>query len=359
MSLKKLLFGILIISLIFISCKSTNKTSEKIQSSDLQTDNRDYMRLMFYNVENLFDTFNDSLKRDDEFLPEGEKHWSNSKYYQKLNNIYKVILGVGGWQAPDIVGLCEVENRYVLDGILRHTPLKKMGYSVAHFESPDKRGIDVAMFYLAKRFQPIFQKAIPINFPNDASKKTRDILYVKGKTYKNDTLHIFINHWPSRWGGQLNSEHKRMFVASVLRNTVDSIFRHEAKPNIIIMGDLNDYPDNKSLTEVLRAKRTFENYQNKELYNLAYYMQETKKLGTHKYAGEWGVLDQIIVTGSLLNKNNTAYCTLDDAHVYKAPFLMEKDEQNTGERTFRTYIGFKFHGGFSDHLPVYLDLHRN
>ncbi len=314
------------------------------------------MRIMFYNAENLFDTYDDSLKRDEDFTPEGAKHWSYKKYQKKLYNISKVITAVGQWDLPDIVGLCEIENRRVLDELIRKTSLRKFDYRIIHRDSPDRRGIDVGLLYRSSKFEPIDYEPIRVVFPFDANKPTRDILYVKGKTPNNDTLHIFVNHWPSRWGGQMETDRKRMYVASVVKHKTDSLFAAEKNPKIIIMGDLNDYPDNNSVVKVLKAHTKIENIQNNELYNLAYYLQNVKNKGTHKHNGEWGVLDQIIVSGALLNAKTKMTMTKDDAHVFEAPFLLEVDEGFTGYITFRTYIGFKFHDGFSDHLPVYLDL---
>ena len=315
------------------------------------------MRIMFYNVENLFDTYDDSLKVDEEFTTEGVRHWSKGRYYKKLNNISKVMTAIGQWELPEIVGLCEIENRFVLEGLIKQTALKKYPYRIIHKESPDRRGIDVGLLYRKDKFTPIEYEAVKITFPFDANRPTRDILYVKGYNHSNDTLHIFVNHWPSRWGGQIETDRKRVYVASILRHKVDSLFKEDINPNIIIMGDLNDYPDNKSVKEALNAKNKFDIIINEELYNLAYYLQEEKGKGTHKYQGEWGVLDQIIVSGSLLNQKNNIHMTVNDAHVFDAPFLLEPDEHFVGSKTFRTYVGFKFHDGFSDHLPVYLDLY--
>ena len=331
----------------------SNVNSQELKDYEFK---RGDMRIMFYNTENLFDIYNDSLKRDDAFTPEGEKHWSKRKYIKKINNISKVIVAVGQWDAPDIVGLCEIENRYVLEGITKHTALKRLKYKIIHKESPDRRGIDVALLYRKGKFKVINFEAIRVTFPFDANKPTRDILYVKGKNTNGDTLHIFVNHWPSRWGGQTETDRKRRYVASVVKHKTDSLFRADGNPRIIVMGDLNDYPDNNSVVKVLKARTTFDKIRPKELYNLAYYLQNTKGKGTHKHKGEWGVLDQIIVSGVLLNNDNTTHMTIDDAHVFEAPFLLEKDENYTGFITFRTYIGFKFHDGYSDHLPVYLDL---
>ncbi len=168
-----------------------------------------HFRVMFYNVENLFDTKDDSLTSDEEFLPDGDRHWNTNKFYKKLNNIYKVILGVGEWNPPAIVALCEIENRFVLNQLVYQTPLKKFDYKVVHFESPDRRGIDVAMLYRKELFHVDTAFPIQINFPFDENSKTRDILYVKGSFDKKDTIHFFINHWPSRYGGYMQTKPKR------------------------------------------------------------------------------------------------------------------------------------------------------
>jgi predicted extracellular nuclease len=240
---------------------------------------------MFYNVENLFDTQDDPLVRDEEFLPEGDRFWNKHKYYSKLNNIYKVIVAVGEWSPPAIIGLCEIENRKVIDDLVSSTPLNKFDYQIVHKESPDRRGIDVGLLYRKELFTPLSYEAIPINFPNNPESKTRDILYVKGITNTSDTLNIFINHWPSRWGGQLESEGRRVFVASVLKEKVDSIFKSNPKSNIIITGDFNDYPNNKSLNEVLAASQKFDDITTNQLYNLSAYFYKTKKHRNSQISG--------------------------------------------------------------------------
>ena len=327
-------------------------------------ENKDYesnksIRVMFYNVENLFDTKNDSIKNDDEFLPNQGKFWTPKKYYTKINQISKVIAAVGGWTPPAIIGLCEVECRYALNTLTKYSPLKNLNYKIIHKESPDFRGIDVALLYQEKKFNPILFKAIAIKFPFAPEKTTRDILYVKGRTKNKDTLHVLVNHWPSRWGGQLKSEIKRVYVASVLKKTTDSIFNTDVNAKIIIMGDLNDYPYNKSITETLMAKGDFSDIKANKLYNLAAYIQENTKIGSHKHKGVWGVLDQIIISGSLLNKKAKTYTTIENAHIFDADFLLTDDEAYLGKQPFRTYLGFRYIGGYSDHLPVYLDLFFN
>lgn len=314
---------------------------------------------MFYNVENLFDTYNDSLTNDEEFLPEGVRYWDNYKYYNKINNIYKVIAAVGEWNLPAVIGLCEIENKKVLNDIVNNTPLVKYEYKIIHKNSPDRRGIDVGLLYRQDLFNPIGKEFIPINFPQNPESKTRDILYVKGVASETDTLHIFVNHWPSRWGGQLESEDRRLLVASVLKSKVDSVFNINTHANIIITGDFNDYPENKSLKDVLDAKLSYDQISEGNLYNLSHNLAKSQNIGTHKYQGEWGVLDQFIVSGNLLNPNNKIYTQVGDVNIFNADFLLEQDESNFGFMPKRTFIGYKYNGGFSDHLPTYLILNFN
>ncbi len=342
----------LLILSILISV-TTKLTAQELQNHEYP---RGDMRIMFYNVENLFDVYDDSLKTDEDFTPEGAKHWTPSKYQKKLFNISKVITAVGQWEYPELVGMCEIENRFVLEELLKRTALKNFNYRIIHKDSPDNRGIDVALLYRSDRFTPIDFEPVKVRFPFDANKPTRDILYVKGKTYTNDTLHIFVNHWPSRWGGQMATDEKRMYAASVVKRKTDSLFKAERNPKIIVIGDLNDYPQNNSLVEVLEAQTKFDDIKDRKLYNLAFYLQESKGKGSHKHEGEWGVLDQIIVSGFLLNSKSNLSSTIDDAHVFEAPFLMEPDLTYTGFITYRTYIGMTYHDGFADHLPVYIDL---
>ena len=315
-------------------------------------------RYMFYNVENLFDTEDDPEKRDEEFLPNDGKFWNKYRYEDKLFHIYQVITAVGGWQPPEIIGMCELENRKVLEDMIAKTPLYNAGYEIIHYESPDSRGIDVGLLYRDRYFKPLESYPIPVIFP-ETTRPTRDILYVKGIASTGDTLHVFVNHWPSRWGGQLETEPKRMYVASVLRHHVDSLFEHFENPNILISGDLNDYPDNKSLTETLHAgTEGYDSPEAESLYNLSYYLQMNENQGSHKYHGEWGVLDQLIISGNLLDKSAKFGTSLKKASVFMADFLLEEDENYTGKQPFRTYIGYKYHGGYSDHLPVYIEFTR-
>jgi predicted extracellular nuclease len=317
-----------------------------------------YVRIMFYNCENYFDIYNDSVKNDDEFTPEGERHWNEKRYYGKQSHVAKLITAIGGWNPPELVGLCEVESRKVLNDLIYQSSLYLFEYKLIHKESPDPRGIDVALLYQPKKFRPIKTQFIGIKFPGEDQMRTRDILFVTGVTNYQDTLHVFVNHWPSRYSGQMETEEHRMFVATTVRNKVDSIISRNAHAAIVIMGDLNDYYDNRSLTQSLKIQTDFDKINSSDLYDFASYLQNKKGVGSHKYEGHWGILDHIIVSGSLLNNQATLHTTIDDVHIFNPPFLLEQDETYLGYKPFRTYAGFKYLGGFSDHLPVFIDLNH-
>ena len=319
-----------------------------------QVSEKKNFKVMCYNVENYFDIVDDSLSNDKEFLPNGMRGWTYAKYQQKQANISKVITAIGGWEAPALVGLCEVESRKGLVDLSRYSGLKNLKYKFIHHDSPDARGVDVALLYQPNEFKPLHDEVIGIHFPGSPNSKTRDILFVSGIVPSNDTLHLFVCHFPSRLGGALESENKRVYVATVLRAKVDSIFKTSPAPKILIMGDFNDYPTNKSILDVLSAQAVPNAPSPQKLYNLMYQLHRNGK-GTNKHNGEWGALDQMIVSGSLLETKKSFYTEEKDCHIFDAAFLLEDDPVYLGKQTFRTYIGMKYHNGFSDHLPIYTD----
>lgn len=312
------------------------------------------VRVMFYNCENLFDAEDDSLTNDADFLPSGNYNWTKYRYWEKLERVSKVITAVGGWEAPALVGLCEIENRHVLINMAHQSSLKSHKYSIAHYESPDIRGIDVALLYRPEKFWLVSSKPIHIQFPFDTTSKTRDILYVKGIVLDQDTLHVFVNHWPSRLGGQAASQVRRNYVASVLKQYTDSILKVDSCAKILIMGDFNDNPTDESILSVLKAMPT-STIQNNGLVDLM--NSNENPLKTHFYRGstgvEWSTLDQIIVSSSLYGKCEGLNAS--QANAFKADFLFEEDE-SANKIPKRTFIGMKYNAGFSDHLPVFIDL---
>jgi endonuclease/exonuclease/phosphatase family metal-dependent hydrolase len=311
-------------------------------------------KIMWYNVENFFDCIPDSLSNDTEFLPAGLRAWNYSKYQKKQSNIARVITAIGGWDVPALVGLCEVESDKCLSDLTLYSGLKNFRYNYIHHDSPDPRGIDVALLYQPQQFKPLQDQAIKINFPFAPESRTRDILFVSGIVPTGDTLHVFVCHFPSRLGGEIASQDKRKFVASVIRIKVDSLFTANSRSKIVIMGDFNDYPTSPGIVDVLKASPLSNPVLASNLYNLMYNLQ-TEGKGTNKYKGEWGILDQIIISGGLLNPSGSFFTTQDGAHIYDAPFLLSTDQAYLGKQPFRTYAGLKYQDGYSDHLPVYAD----
>ena len=316
---------------------------------------RGIARVMFYNAENLFDTLDDPSINDDEFLPTGQRHWTEYRLFNKLEKIAKVIMAVGGWEAPEVIGLCEVENREILERLLSQTSLKKIPYKIIHKQSPDRRGIDVALLLRSDVIEPIKYEYLEVLDSNNSDFRTRDILYFSGVVRGTDTLHFFVNHWPSRYGGLMETIEKRALAARVLKSKIDQLQKENSRAKIIIMGDLNDQPDDQSLLEVLNSKNNTDTIVNDALYNLSAQFMRSNS-GTHKYQSQWSVFDHIIVSEELLSSPKGLYSEVNDAHLYDAPFLLMKDKTYGGFKPDRTYIGYKYNGGFSDHLPVFLDL---
>ncbi len=324
-------------------------------SCPLYAQRPDTLRIVSYNVENLFDYENDPITEDDAFTPEGEYQWIEKKYKNKINNLSRAITAAGGWHKPAIIGLCEIENKKVLNDLFNHTQLKGSGYQFIHQDSPDRRGVDVALAYLPDQFRVINQRFHQVKQEREDDKPTRDILEATGILPNKDTLHIFVNHWPSRYGGELESEHKRIGAARLLKGLIDSILSVHPKGRIICMGDYNDYPYNTSIKEVLQVVHPQESkIKGKALYNLCAQFDGRSDLGTHKFGGEWGVLDQFIVTGILLDKKEKTHTSLDKVHICQEDFLLTEDK--TGKAPKRAFRGTFYAYGYSDHLPIYMDL---
>lgn len=318
-----------------------------------QTHAQEPFRVMHYNVENLFDCRHDSLKQDEEFLPQAVRAWTWKKYYDKVAKIAKVILAASDEQVPDLVGLCEVENAYCLDGLTKYSPLRDAAYRYVMTDSPDERGIDVALLYQPATFRLIGSQCIRIFSEQTIHKPTRDLLHVSGRVISSDTLDVFVCHFPSRFGGIRQSEPYRMLVAKVLRQAVDSLLAVRQNPYLVVMGDFNDSPFSRSVSEVLGAEvRTDKHPSPWKLYNL----MAGKEEGTYRYKGEWEMFDQFLVNGNMLNFSSSLYTHPSKSYRLVFPFLLEEDEQYGGDTPFRTYKGMRYHGGYSDHLPICLDI---
>lgn len=314
-----------------------------------------HFQVMFYNVENLFDTVDEPGKNDNEFLPNGARHWTPGRYRNKLNNIAKVITSAGEWEAPALVGLCEVENDKVLKDLTQYSPLKKTNYRYIVTNSPDLRGINVALLYQRDKFKYIEHNTYRIFFPANKRKHTRDILHVTGQVSSRDTLDVFICHFPSRRGGEQESEPDRLYVASVLKEKSDSLMRIRGNACIVIMGDFNDEPSNKSISQVLGARPVSKDIRLKNLYNLFYPVEKQKNTGSYKFGRQWNRLDQIIVSGYLLSGNRSIQVLPHTATIFSRNFMLTEDKSHSGKRPKKTYQGYTHEGGYSDHLPVYVD----
>ena len=301
-------------------------------------------KILSYNVENLFDHVDDSLTQDAEFTPEGTRRWTFYKYKTKVNKIAKVIVAAGGFDPVGMVGLIEIENRQVLDRLVYDSPLKKFNYRVIHQDSPDQRGIDVALIYRRECYKPINNRFVKVEMHDDPNFKTRDILYSKGLLFNDDTVHVFVNHWPSRYGGVAKSRPKRWAAATTLKAITDSIIKVDSLANIVIMGDFNDYPGDESLQHGLGVGS--DGY----LVNLA---ENSSYDGSYKYQGRWGFLDQIIVSNNIVRGESLALGN-PSFTVVRESFMLEKDKTYTGDKPYRTFVGYKYNRGYSDHLPVML-----
>ncbi len=314
------------------------------------------LTVMFYNTENLFDTVDDPATADDEFTPAGRKEWTQERYEKKLEDLAKVITDLLPKGLPDLIGLCEVENRTVLEELARTGRLKKIGYGIVHEESPDRRGIDVALLYNPDRFRYLSHRSMPIRFPRDTT-RVRDILYIKGRA-GGEMLHIFVNHWKSRSGGTRATEQKRIFSAVVLRRAVDSILNFEPQARIIIMGDFNDEPTNMSIMQILMAADKRKNTGRRDLYNLMYDMHNLHDTGTYSYKGSWLMLDQIIVSYPLLQDKNGWHTGYDGGHIFSEEWMLYDNPKAGRPVPNRTYAGPAYTGGISDHLPVYCSFEK-
>jgi predicted extracellular nuclease len=328
-----------------------------VVEEDLQRE-RNSVRVCFYNLENFFDYLDNPAKEgDDAFTPEGMNHWTKTRFEKKANNIAKVFIALGQWELPEIIGICEIENENVIKHLLYNTPLSAGKYKYVYYESRDTRGINLALLYRPDKFRVIDSYPISLTSDSDTSYKTRDILYVQGMLAFDckDTLHLFVNHWPSRFGGYAVTMERRNHAASTLRLKVDSLLNMNPNVRILIMGDFNDYPEDKSINVYLRASSDLKNYREGELINMMYPYFSKNNVGTHKYQQYWGILDQIIVSHALYHLSSGLRIKTA-GQIFSPDFLLEEDNVHLGIKPFRTYLWIKYSGGFSDHLPVYIDL---
>jgi predicted extracellular nuclease len=309
----------------------------------------------FYNQENLFDTIDDPHKNDNEFLPGSKNQWTSERYKTKIEHMAQVVASMNDGAGADIIGMCEVENDAVLNDLTQNHQVQKMKYKFVHFEGPDERSIDNALLYQSKKFTLVSATAYPVVFAENLNSKTRDILLVTLKhTKTKSNLIVLVNHFPSRLGGEKESEPKRINAAKILRSIYDSISKADPNTPVMMVGDFNDYPTNTSIHDTLAAKGHTAELSNNDLFNAMYELEE-QKIGSHYYKNEWHVLDQIIMSNNMVNCTGKICYSPKSVSIYKQPWMLESTGKYAGS-PLRTYGGQKYLGGYSDHLPVYVIL---
>ena len=291
-------------------------------------------RIAFYNVENLFDTIN-GPNNDEEFLPKGKKEWNSERYNTKIDHINQIICGL---KTPMLMGLCEIENKDVIEDII-HNNKKLKHYKPIHFNSLDARGIDVGLIYNTKKLTLLDKGLIRFNLPEQDTPTSRDILWAK-LSYKNEVFYTMINHWPSRRGGTEKSAPKRIKAATKAKEFIDSLLSIDINTKVILMGDLNDYPSNRSVTKL------------QEIMTSCITKESNQYGGTNSYRGQWNILDHIMISNGF--QNMKLRIKPESGKIYSPDYLITEYKGN--KVPFRTYGGSKYLEGYSDHLPVYIEL---
>jgi len=320
-----------------------------------QNNTDDKYTVVFYNVENLFDPSDDPEKNDEEFTPAGKNHWTISKLNKKVMMVYRAILAASEGKYPDIIGLAEIENLWVLEYLIKKTPLQEANYGIIHKESPDLRGIDVALLYRKKRVVPLDYDFLPVANKSQSGFSSRDILQFKAGL-NGETLHFFVNHWPSRSGGYVETQGKRNFAASIVRKTIDSIQTKLPHGKILLMGDFNATPEEACFVKTLSATMQTNEKNPSQLINLSQFWKK-RGIGTIRSKGQWEIFDQFICTYNLLYDNGITISP-GETTICTAEFLLEPDTRYLGKKPFRTHLGPLYHGGVSDHLPISLVLRK-
>ncbi len=313
------------------------------------------IRMMFYNVENLFDIKDDSLRDDNDFLPHGLMRWNYSRYQKKINSVYQTIVAAGEWNPPAVVCFCEVEKRSVLEDLILGTYLSKYQYGIIHEESADPRGIDVCLIYRRDIVSVLAYNYLKPAEIKEEEFRTRSVLYAK-LLISEDTIHLFVNHWPSRRGGVLAGEELRKSISLMIKEQIGSILLQSGgKAKIIIAGDFNCTPGDQEIQSI--SNLSIKNYDgiSTKMINLAE-QPAGKGIGTYRFMGTWEMLDQVIISNWLVSSKTGIYTEADKFKVFKPDFLLRKDPKYPGFSPFSTYLGYKYQGGYSDHLPVIIDL---
>lgn len=301
--------------------------------------------VMFYNVENLFDTTDDTTRNDEEFLPEGSRRWTGNRYHKKISALARVIGAAGEWELPVLVGLCEVENEEVVKDLAYSTILSAGNYGVVHRDSPDPRGIDLALLYRRDHFLVTDARSWIPERAADAPFESRNLLYVK-LVMEIDTLHVILCHFPSRRGGLLAAEKGREEMAMLVREKTDSILSVSNRASVIVMGDFNAGPKDEIMVNL-----TSEDHLVNTAVNLA-----STEMGSYKYQGTWEVIDQILLSPALAAGGGPFQADIKSARILHSPFLLTDDLSYPGKKPHATYAGFLWAGGYSDHLPVLITI---
>ncbi|MBR4853515.1 MAG: endonuclease/exonuclease/phosphatase family protein [Alistipes sp.] len=324
---------------------------------ELSAQNQRRHVVAFYNVENLFDTLDDSTTADDDMLPDAERGWSEERKQKKIADIARVVadMGVDG-QPPTIIGLAEVESRQVLEELTSHPLIADAAYKICHFDSPDRRGIDVALLYRAELFEPSEARVVPISIDGYAL-STRDILAVRGRFCGEETLFI-VNHWPSRIGGVWATEHLRIACARQLKAIIYEARQQNGDIKIVTMGDMNDNPSNRSQRRVVQARHSHRHLSPNDLYNPL--GKNALRIGSSRYNGKWNHYDNIIISANLVDTNNAQISFVPSQKRHSSAFIFRRDYMcNKRGYPLRTYQGSEYLGGTSDHLPICLILQQS
>lgn len=309
----------------------------------------------FYNLENLFDTINANGKFDLEFSPEGSRNWDSQKYRSKIGNMARAIASMKTDYTPlgpAIIGVAEVENRNVLDDLVKDEQIGQLNLQIVHHDSPDRRGIDVSLLYNPLLFEFISVSNHSLHIKDQPDFKTRDAMCVTGRM-GNDTVSVIVNHWPSRLGGEERSRYLREAAAQMCKDIADSLWRVNPNQGVIVMGDLNDDPNNNSCAKVLGAKKDHDKVERHGFYN-PFWKTYDKGYGTLTYRGAWNLFDQIIVSGTLLDGDSSDVKYWRHEIIYR-DFLLNQDGKYKGQ-PLRTFAGGRFLNGYSDHLPTQIYL---
>ena len=318
--------------------------------------NYEIVAVGYYNLENLFDTIDSENVKDSEYLPNSKKQWNTERYYYKLDNMARVLSEIAIDKTPDglaVFGVSEIENRFVLEDLVKREALKDRNYQIVHYNSPDKRGIDVALLYNPEYFELTNSYSAPF-VDADTSFKTRDQLVVSG-LLKGEEVHFQVNHWPSRSGGEKRSRPKRNAAGKLARSLADSLIAINPNAKVMILGDLNDDPTNQSVAKYLKASGKKERLKDGYFYN-PYHNLYNKGFGSLAYRDSWNLFDQIILTPALVTENKDTW-SFYKANIFKKNYMINQSGKYKGYPK-RTHAGGRFQGGYSDHFPVYIYLIR-